>query len=261
MWLLIVGSSSGGKTENINAISQLQEVHLAATLTEASLLSGTPTRDKAVGSKGASAPGDWRTQGILALKDFLILAMNRDQRAQLLAALREIFDGSWTRHVGVDGGRTLAWSGKLGLIGGCTAAIDSHHGVMSVMGERFLLHRLPAIDPSLQAQRAIANAGQERVMRAELAAAVSGLFTGIAVGTAPPPIDDREIAALVALSSLVASARSAAWSATRIGVRSSSFSTRKRRLASPKHCGASTPACWLSASAARPLAARGQGRA
>jgi hypothetical protein len=209
LWLLIVGSSSGGKTENINAISQLPEVHLAATLTEASLLSGTPKRDKAAGSKGGLLReiGDF---GILALKDFTsILAMNRDQRAQLLAALREIFDGSWTRHVGVDGGRTLAWSGKLGLIGGCTAAIDSHHGVMSVMGERFLLHRLPAIDPSLQAERAIANAGQERVMRAELAAAVSGLFVGIEVGTALPPIDDREIAALVALSSLVASARSA----------------------------------------------------
>jgi hypothetical protein len=209
VWLLIVGSSSGGKTELINPIAGLPYVHLAATLTEASLLSGTPRREKATDSKGGLLR-DIGEFGILALKDFTsILAMNRDQRGQLLAALREIFDGSWTRHVGVDGGKTLAWSGKLGLIAGCTAAIDSHHGVMSVMGERFLLYRLPAIDPAKQAERALANAGQERHMREELATAVRGLFAGLAIGEGLPPIDERETAGLIALSSLVASARSA----------------------------------------------------
>ena len=33
--------------------------------------------------------------------------MNRDTRAKVLAALREVYDGRWDRNVGTDGGRTL----------------------------------------------------------------------------------------------------------------------------------------------------------
>lgn len=211
VWLMTVGPPSGGKTEVIFAISRLHYVRLGAILTEASLLSGTPKKEtKAAGGKGGLLKeiGDF---GILALKDFTsILAMHRDQRAQLLAALREIFDGSWTRHVGTDGGRTLTWSGKLGLIAGCTAAIDTHHAVMSTMGERFLLYRLPTIDPGKQSQAALANAGREGLMRKELAAAIEGLFAGLDIrGKGLPPIDEDETKRLVALSCLVASARSA----------------------------------------------------
>jgi hypothetical protein len=107
------------------------------------------------------------------LKDFgSILSMHTDSRAGLLAALREIYDGAWTRHVGTDGGQTLGWAGKIGLIAGCTPVIDSHHAVMGSMGERFVLYRLPSIDADRQASRALDHVGQERAMRAELAEAV-----------------------------------------------------------------------------------------
>ena len=207
IWEMSVGPPSGGKTEVIFAIARLPKVRMAATLTEAALLSGTPTK-QSLGKGGLLREiGEF---GILVFKDFTsVLSMNRDQRAQLLAALREIFDGSWTRHVGADGGRTLEWTGKLGLIAGCTAAIDSFHGVMSVMGERFLLYRLPTIDPAKQAEKALANAGQGRAMRAELAAVVRRLFAGLDISKGLPPIDDIETKRLVALASLVAAARSA----------------------------------------------------
>jgi phage/plasmid primase-like uncharacterized protein len=211
VWVMIVGPSSGGKTEVIFAIAGLPYVRLAAILTEASLLSGTPKKEaKAAGGKGGLLK-EIGAFGILALKDFTsILAMHRDQRSALLAALREIFDGSWTRNVGTDGGRTLSWSGKLGLVAGCTAAIDSHHAVMATMGERFLLYRLPPTEPDKQSQAALANAGKEGVMRKELAAAVAGLFAGLDVrGKGLPEINEAETKRLVALSCLVASARSA----------------------------------------------------
>jgi hypothetical protein len=38
------------------------------------------------------------------------------------------------------------------LIGGVTSAIDSAHSVMSSMGQRFALYRLPAIDGRAQAR-------------------------------------------------------------------------------------------------------------
>ena len=45
--------------------------------------------------------------------------MHPETKAEVLAALREVYDGAWTRHLGSDGGRTLAWQGKVGLVFGC----------------------------------------------------------------------------------------------------------------------------------------------
>jgi hypothetical protein len=102
--------------------------------------------------------------------------MNRDARAQTLAALREVYDGSWTRLVGTDGGRALEWKGKVGFVGGVTPTIDRHHAVMGAMGERFMLYRLPEVDPNIQARRALSHAGHEKQMRRELADAVKTLL-------------------------------------------------------------------------------------
>jgi hypothetical protein len=208
VWLMIVGASSGGKTEILNASSHLDHVHLAAVLTEAALLSGTPKKDKAKGSKGGLLR-EIGAFGILLLKDFTsILSMNRDPRAALLAALREVYDGSWTRHIGTDGGRTLHWEGKLGLVACCTTIIDAHHAVTSTMGERFLYYRLPEIPPKDQAKQALRNAGREREMRDELAASVAGLFAGVDLPERQPDLSDAETDQLVALASLAARARS-----------------------------------------------------
>ena len=84
-----------------------------------------------------------------------VLAQNRDTRAAVLAALREVFDGSWTRHVGTDGGKTLHWSGKVGFVAGCTPAVDMAHAVIGAMGERMALFRLPMCDPGQVAAEAL----------------------------------------------------------------------------------------------------------
>ena len=51
--------------------------------------------------------------------------MRPESKAEVLSALREIYDGKWTRYIGTDGGRPLHWEGKLGLVFGCTGAIDT----------------------------------------------------------------------------------------------------------------------------------------
>jgi hypothetical protein len=207
VWLLLVGPPGGGKSELLGPLTTLHDVHPTATLTEAALLSGTPKREKADDAKGGLLReiGDY---GILLAKDFgSILNMNRDARAQVLAALREIYDGSWTRHVGTDGGRTLHWSGKVGLIAGCTPTIDRHHAVMGSMGERFCLFRLPDVDGTDHARRALEHAGREAEMRAELAAAVDRLFLrGL---PEPRRLEERETAALLSFSTFAVRARSA----------------------------------------------------
>jgi hypothetical protein len=191
MWLGLVGPPSSAKTELLNSISLLPNVVQAATLTAAALLSGTPKNQRAAGAKGGLLR-QINTFGIIALKDFTsILAMHPETRAELLAALREIFDGHWTRHLGTDGGRTLAWNGKVGLLFGVTPVIDTFHSVNSAMGDRFLLARLAPI-----ARRQITYSLKHRraataVMRKELAEAVVRLFA--ARRLEPRPITDDEI--------------------------------------------------------------------
>ncbi len=209
VWLLLVGPPGGGKTEVLGSLASLPDVHPAATITEAALLSGTPKKEAADDSRGGLLRkiGDF---GIIVCKDFgSVLSMNRDARAAVLAGLREVYDGSWTRHVGTDGGRTLAWSGKIGLIAGCTPAIDSHHAVMGSMGERFVLFRLPAVDGDAQAARALEHLGTERVMRSELAAAAVRVLDNVdPADLIEPPTPDLR-AWLIRTSTLAVRCRSA----------------------------------------------------
>jgi hypothetical protein len=208
VWQLIVGPAGCGKTEIIQPLSTLPGMHSAATLTEASLLSGTPKRDYANSATGGllRAIG---ASGTILLKDFgSVLSMQHESRAVVLAALREVFDGSWTRHLGTDGGRTLTWTGKCGLIGGCTPAVDSHHAVMASLGERFLLYRLPVATADALADAALRHVGVERKMRAELTHVVATLFEALSLPTAPIALSTEDHAFLIALATLVVRGRS-----------------------------------------------------
>src|SRR5262249_29011211 len=183
VWLMLVGPSSAGKTELLQPLADLPEVRLAATITVAGLLSGTRAAEQDDAATGGLLPsmGD---SGLLILKDFTsMLSTHPAQRAELLAAFREIYDGYWARHLGVDGGKKLEWKGTLGLIAGCTETIDSHHAVMAAMGERFCMYRMPAANPEAQARRALAGTGSEHTMRTQLAGAVRELFDSITLPT------------------------------------------------------------------------------
>jgi hypothetical protein len=177
VWLGVVAPPSSAKTEIVNSLSRLPHVAASATLTIAGLLSGTPSKQRAKTAKGGLLReiGDF---GVLALKDFgSILSMRQDAKTELLAALREIYDGAWTRHIGADGGKTLAWKGKLGLVFGVTPAIDAYHSVIGSLGDRWLLSRMGPVKG--QFARALEHRGAStKTMREELAEAVARLFAG-----------------------------------------------------------------------------------
>jgi hypothetical protein len=206
VWLLLVGPSSSGKTELLGGAMGLPDVFGAATLSEASLLSGTPRKEVSPEAKGGLLLqiGEF---GVLVLKDFgSILSLNREESPRVLAALREIYDGSWTRYVGSDGGRRLHWSGKIGLLAGATPAIDGHHSVMSALGERFVMFRL-VVDEEEQARRRLENTGSEERMRDELMDAVRTFFQRIEIPAGSTySKEDRDH--LTSLSTLIVRARS-----------------------------------------------------
>lgn len=208
VWMLLNGAPSSGKTETLNSLIGLPDIHSVAALTEAGLLSGSSRKDCSADATGGLLR-EIGQSGIVVVKDFgSILSMNRDKSKVTLAALREVYDGNWTRAVGTDGGRKLSWKGKVGLIGAVTSAIDSHYSVMNALGQRFAQFRLPKIDAHAQALCAIEKTGEEEYMRVELAGRVKSFFDDIDFENAEGvPIAGHEW--LIALSTLAVTCPSA----------------------------------------------------
>jgi hypothetical protein len=177
VWLGLISGSSTGKTETAMALARCPGVLVRSTISgEAAFLSATPAKDWAPDATGGllRRVGDL---GVLALKDFTsILSMDRHKRGYVLSALREIFDGSWSRELGAEGGRFLEWRGKLGLVMCCTTAYDRAYAVLGELGDRFLLLRLTDDDPAGGMLAALAGAGQEADGRELLASAAAGLL-------------------------------------------------------------------------------------
>ena len=146
-WLLVIGGSGAAKTEtSCRCAGAGAQGDLHHQRRGRPAVSGTPLKDRAKDATGGLLPRSSASgSSLLVIKDVTsILSMNRDTRALVLAALREIHDGRWTRNIGADGGRTLEWRGRLVVIGACTTAWDAAHQVIATMGDRFLLVRLAA---------------------------------------------------------------------------------------------------------------------
>ena len=124
LWLLVLGGPGNAKTETVQSLSGAS-AHVTSTIaSEGALLSATPKRQRAKDATGGLLRKIGE-HGLLVIKDVAtILSANRDLRGQVLAALREIYDGRWERNVGTDGGRTLTWEGRIGVIGAVTTAWD-----------------------------------------------------------------------------------------------------------------------------------------
>ena len=207
-WLLLVAGPATGKTETIQSLAAAGAVMASSISSEGALLSATSKREQTDSATGGllRTIGD---KGILVLKDFTtILSMSNDSRNQVLAALREIYDGRWTRNVGPDGGQTLEWSGRIVLVGAVTTAWDSAHSVVSEMGDRFLLVRLDSTKGRIAASRqAISNVGSEIAMRKQLASSVKAALE--VNPSADLTLTEHEELILIRAADLVTRARTA----------------------------------------------------
>jgi hypothetical protein len=208
VWLLIVGGPGAAKTETVQAFTGTDALVTSAISSEAALLSATPKKECSKESTGGLLRRIGK-RGVLVIKDFTsILSMNRDIRAKVLGALREVYDGSWTREVGTDGGRVIDWDGRIVILGAVTTAWDTHHSVVASMGDRFVLVRLDStMGRHAAGRRAIGNTGSESAMRSELAAAVRAVIDSMSTHAVAPTTDEQET--LLAAADLVTLARTA----------------------------------------------------
>lgn len=205
LWLLLVSGSGNAKTETVQALDGIGATVASTIASEGALLSATSKRERSTSATGGLLRqiGD---RGVLVIKDVTsILSMSRDQRGQVLGAMREVYDGRWNRSVGTDGGRTLSWEGRIVLVGAVTTAWDTAHAVVAAMGDRFVLLRMDSTTGrQVAGRKAIGNTGHEVQMRAELAAAVATVVDAM---TSPEPVTVAETDVLLAAADLVTLAR------------------------------------------------------
>jgi hypothetical protein len=144
--------------------------------------------------------------GILAFKDLTtVLTMHREARAAIIGQLREVADGRCAKSFGT--GQRIEWEGKLGLVAGVTPIIDEQHAFLAVMGERFLLFRMPEVSRREISRRSLSRRGHESALRKTIREQVASFLRPFQ-GRGRLELPDTFTEPLVVLSDIVTRARS-----------------------------------------------------
>jgi hypothetical protein len=167
LWMMLIGPPSNAKTEMLRAFEGHRDAKFISNLTPSTLVSGlVPKKNQTEPSLLPQLNGK-----LVILKDFTsILSMRSENQQEIIAQLREAYDGQYSKMFG--NGKVIDWHGRFGLIAACTPVWDMHYGIIGAMGDRFLVSRTEHVDAGrmgLQAQRIV---GQEDAMRSDLCAAM-----------------------------------------------------------------------------------------
>ena len=161
VWLLLVGPPSSGKSQILDALTNQPDVHLMSTLTAAGLITGEPNpKSGEMAVSGKLVEIGCGGLGVLVFPEFTTMLTENDDRDRVLSLLREVYDGKVTRTLK---GGDCKWWGRVAVIGGSTEMVYSDRVNLGLLGERFVLFRLPPESPDDERQRSavvIANRGR-----------------------------------------------------------------------------------------------------
>lgn len=144
IWLVIIGASSGGKSQILRPLSltDTKFLHRIDDLTENTFLSGGNMGK----DKEPSLLNRIGVLGMLVMSDLTVLfSKNKESRGAILSQFRMIYDGEMTKFVGTSD-EPLRWHGHLGVLAGSTPSIYAHFEEVSDMGERFIYYRMKPYD-------------------------------------------------------------------------------------------------------------------
>jgi hypothetical protein len=167
VWIIVIGPPSSAKTEILRAFEGHKNAKFISNLTPSTLASGIiPKAGRIDPSLLPQLNGK-----LVVLKDFTtVLSMRSEQQAEILAQLRETYDGQYSKIFG--NGKEINWRGRFGLLAACTPVYDKHYSVIGSMGERFLIYRNDHVDGGLTGVHAQKLVGQEETMRKEIREAI-----------------------------------------------------------------------------------------
>src|SRR5262249_42656893 len=143
---------------------------------------------------------------VIVMKDFgTVLSMYHEKKAEILAILREVYDGQFSKEWG--NGKSLSWTGKVGLLAGVTGVIDREYALGAILGERFLMYRLKSAPDRTLAEHAIKQQSMwEQEQRKTLRHVVAEYLESL--NPLPPPMPEPIKDGIVALARFTALARS-----------------------------------------------------
>jgi hypothetical protein len=154
VWLVIVGASSGGKSQILKplALTDADYMHRVDDLTESTFLSGSPDAkgkkddDDIDPKKSKSLLLRIGSHGMIVISDLTVLfSRGVESRNAILSQFRMLYDGEMIKSVGTMS-TPLKWKGHLGIIAGSTPTIYQHMEEVSDMGERFMYWRMHEYD-------------------------------------------------------------------------------------------------------------------
>lgn len=144
VWLVIIGASSGGKTQILRPLAMTDEkfIHALDDLTPNTLLSGANIGK----GKDPSLLTRIGKKGIIVISDMTVL-FSKDSavRDEILGAFRMMYDGYYTKNVG-NKPEPLMWKGEIGILAGSTPSLYTHFEQVADMGERFIYYRMKEYD-------------------------------------------------------------------------------------------------------------------
>jgi hypothetical protein len=192
VWPVVVAPPGSMKTQLVTALDGLPRVHVIATVTPKTFISGQIQARKS--SRASSLLRRIGDSGIIVTPDFsTVLAMRTDDRGAILADMRCIFDGHLRKEFGT-AEKADEWRGRITYVTAATPVIDKHSGVNQSLGDRFVLIRWHRVD-GMEAAKAAMN--QDPDAHSYLKKAVHTLLCDLIEGE--PNVPDRlqnEIAAL-----------------------------------------------------------------
>lgn len=192
LWLFLIAPPGGGKTELLRAMEGEKYYHLS-DLTSKTFVSGLMLGQGETRHKIEDLLPQLNRK-VLIFKDFTtVLEKNKDERREIIAQLREIYDGSFAKKFGTINHK-VEYKARFGFIAGVTPIIDKHWKIMQQLGERFLKWRM-LDDAQAQTKKAEQNEGNELDMRREIKEAVMGFLTYLA--PLPPDISQEQSQQLI----------------------------------------------------------------
>lgn len=143
VWMIIIGPSSGGKSQILRPLAMTDEkfIHRIDDLTENTFLSGFNSKDGEISLLNRIGP-----LGMIVISDLsVIFSKAPEARAAILSQLRMIYDGEMTKYSGTKK-EPVRWKGKLGILAGATPSVYATFEEAAQLGERFIYYRMKDYD-------------------------------------------------------------------------------------------------------------------
>jgi hypothetical protein len=217
LWLHLISPPSGGKTELLNSVFSCDETFFLSDFTAASLISGyrDDGKDKTTEDDGGDDQEDASDEDEYSLlpklngktvvtKDFSIIHDKPSEtRAQILAILRDVYDGYASRALGNSAPK--GFHSRFNYLTGMTPDIEKSWS-LNTLGERFLMYRIGIENRREHARRSLNNANKTADIRGPLQAAVKEFIDNVSK-TMVPAFDDKMQELILDLSELLSTCR------------------------------------------------------